>query len=726
MTARAAAPAPAALSQAAAFDLLRHDPAGQAAIAARAGGFFAALDPTCPVRLLAQARPFSAEPALRTLTDLRRACRPDEDWRQSGLAAYQSFLETLTRRAALRGTEYFLLAWPGPHQPPAALFATAADSFLTRIEAVSDLPPFFADCREEWDHLAPRERGAAYLAVYGAYDFIGAWGPTTMHRLLRLPFQLAAACDVETLSPDRAQFLLQSAYNSLYAQLGQAGKLGGKDTRSEEAFADVQRALAALEGGERLHKVSLTVLIKAPTRAALRTNGALLTAALAPFLRLRLLRGQQAEALKFFTATPRRAIGVGLRARPVLSSGVSLFTPFGLPSRTETRGIFWGIDQATGNPVFYEGFGRGSGEGSRAFHATFFGFIGSGKTFSMLTLLYRQVLTGTQVVIIEPMGHFQRLATILGSGASYNRVAFETTSLNLLDIIHPRLPDQVAHVKRQLALLLSCESGAALAGRGEGRRVFSNAESALLGLALGRLYRSLWADRTRLDPATLAPQDMPRLGDLCAELERITEEQTGRPLQLAQALAAELRDLYVDGDLASSFNRPTTIDLRFDRPCTVFDVSGIDPNYRPLYYMQFCAVLDLFIRDRGRHGPVIVALDEFRYMIKDPTLAEQAHNLVKTARTFGCAVWSADQNPSTYTRSEYGEQIIALSTLVFIGRQQAEDVVVHRHLFPDLTDHHITQIRTAKRGQFIGIFGDDYYSLRIEPSPVELAAFRGT
>jgi hypothetical protein len=194
----------------------------------------------------------------------------------------------------------------------------------------------------------------------------------------------------------------------------------------------------------------------------------------------------------------------------------------------------------------------------------------------------------------------------------------------------------------------------------------------------------------------------------------------------AARLAGDLRGLYVDGEKASSFNRPTTLDLRFDRPCTVFDVAWVDPNYRPLYYMQLTAVLSLYLRDPRRTRPLLIAIDEFRYMAQDPVLARAANTLVKTARTFRAAVWTADQNPGTYTQTEDGRQMVALSPLVFIGRQQASDVELHQHLFRRLTEHHIHQIVTAQRGQFVTIIGDDYYSLQIEPSPVELAAFRGT
>src|SRR5690349_622352 len=97
--ARAGPADPVALAAVRAFDLGMYDPAGQAGVAARAAGFFTGLDGGTPVRILALARPFSAEPALRYIEDLRQACGPDEAWRRSGLAGLGAFLTTLVRQA---------------------------------------------------------------------------------------------------------------------------------------------------------------------------------------------------------------------------------------------------------------------------------------------------------------------------------------------------------------------------------------------------------------------------------------------------------------------------------------------------------------------------------------------------------------------------------------------------------------------------------------------------
>jgi hypothetical protein len=693
------------------YDLTMFAGEAMSAVASRARGFFSGLE--TGVRMLALSEPFSAKPALDHVQDLILSTDPEEGWRRSGLAAYRHFLDNLVQEADLRRIRYFLVAWPGPELPPSAITRAAEDSFMTSVTPLpGGLPPFYSGSyREEFDHLAPQgERDQPYIAIYTAWELLGTWDLYTMHRLLLMPFPLALSVDVETLSIDKAQFRLQSAYNGLYAQLSQQSRFGGKDAKSEEAFRAVEDTLKIMEAGERLHMVRLAVMVKAPSAARLREYGAYIRNTLATHMRLRIESGQQRDSLKLFTTLPPQEIGVDARPAPVLSGGVGLMMPFGLRSRSETAGILFGVDKNSGNPVFYDGWRRSAGEGGKPFHATILGRTGSGKTFLMQTLFHRLALSGTQVIVIEPVGHFRRLAESLGAGGSYNRVAFGTASVNLLDMVQPTLQDQITHVHRQLALLLSSGTGAAAARSDLGRRVFSNAELGALDEALSEIYAPIWG--TQMTPSTT-----PRLEDLCRRLDDVAG---------GGDLAAEIRRLYVSGMLAGTFNQPTSLDLSLKARAVCFDVSGVDESYRPWFYMQIVASLLRHIRNRERGYPVVIGFDEFKYLAQDPTLANQILMLVKTVRTYNAAIWTADQNPSSYTANEESQQIIANTPLVFIGRQQAQDVQADRQLFPRLRDFHEQQMLTAARGEFIGIFDDDYYPLLIEPSPLELGYFSGT
>jgi hypothetical protein len=708
-----ASPAP-VVAEVQPYDLAMYEGIALDGVAARAAGFFSGLE--APFRMLARTEPFSAAPALDHISTLLGAVPPDRNWQRSGLAAYRTFLEELVQRARMRRTRYFLVAWPGSDLPPAALLHAAESSFLTPLQPLlSGLPPFYpthVPYREEWDHLAPQEPGAPYLAVWSAWELLGTWDLTSFHRLLALPFPLALCVHIETPDLDRTRLKLQNAHNALQAQLTTTGKFTTKDAKSEAAFRDVERAMHITEHGERFHLVTVAVLVQGPTLAKVREYGVRVKNELAARCRLRLEVGEQQEALKLFTTTPFKGIRLDLRAAPALSGGVGVMMPFGFRSRAETAGILWGIDRTTGNPIFYDGWARTGAAGNRPFHLTMLGRPGAGKTFAINVLLHRMALTGTQVILIEPQGHCRRLAESLGAGGSYNPIDFGEASINLLDRVEETLAAQITHVNRQLALLLSSGTDAASRGSDLGRRVFTNLELADLTSAQRRLYAPFWDDPT---PLTFAAT--PRLEDLCTYLA-----DTGR----GQALADEIAQLYVHSELGPIFNQPTNLDLSLEARAVCFDVKHVDESYRPWFYAQILAALARHIRNPRRGYPVVLMVDEFKYLAADPVLAKLVVDLNKTARTFGAAIWTADQNPSSYAANEHTQQIIANTPLVLIGKQQAGDVDLDRALFPRLTAVHLTQITTAEPGDFVAIFDNEYYPLSLIASPYELAYFEGT
>lgn len=735
-TTRRATPAPLARTQPPIvaefrpYDISMYAGSGLDAVAGRARAYFAGLEAAS--RLIAVSEPFSAQPTIDHVHDLIVACGPGENWRRAGLGGYRQFLEKLTQEADLRSTRYFLVAWPPPNLPPQAILSAAADSFLTEVrQRQTGLPPIWSSSyRDQGDHLAPADRGHAYMAVYTAYELLGEWDLHSLHQVLLMPFPVAVSVDIQTYSIDKAQRRMQNAHNALSNQLSQ--KLGGKDARSEVAFTDLQFALRCMESGERLHECRLAILIKAPSAAKLKEYGAYITNTLASKVRLRLEVGLQAECLKLFTTTPVGNVAADLRSMPILSggAGVMFAGPVGLRSRNETGGILIGLDRTNSNPVFFELFPKVGAAGQEAAHAAILGRTGSGKTYLMQALLHRLALTGKQVIVFEPVGHFRRLAESLGIGGSYNRIAFGTSAVNPLDVIAPNkdgdTSSQITHVNRQLALLLSCGSGAAAGKSGTaGRRVFTNTELGDLDESLRGLYTPIIR---RFD---LTPQQMPRLEDLCERLDSI--ERT-RWFQLAEDqrapwrghdLATEIRRLFVQGALSTTFNAPTNIDLSLTARAVCFDMSGVDESYLPWFYSQLLAYMTRHFRNRQRGFDIVLAIDEFGVMARDSVLADQVWRWVKTGRTYGLAVWTADQNPDSYSTAE-ARQIITNAPIKLIGRQEAQDVATDRELFPRLTDLHCQQLLTAQRGEFIAILNDDYYPLKIVSSSVESGFFAGT
>jgi len=704
------------------FDMGMSDPEGQAAIAWQAGGFFTGLDSETTVRLIGVSEPFSAAPALEYIDKVRSSCAADEDWRDAGLAAYDHFMKELLTDSGLRSTHYYLVSWPALNQPASAILSTARDHFGTGVsEMPSGMPPLFKDCRIEGWYLKPQHADGDYMAIYSAYELPGSWTPTTIHKLLQLPFPLIYAVDVETYSPDKTERELQTSYNGLTSQLYSQAGIGGKDPRSESHYIDVNRAMQGVQENEAYHRIRMVIMIKAKTLRELENNRGVLLSRLASLIRLREEPCNQDEMMKYFTTTPTAKIRTNPVRMPSLSGYVGLLCPFGYLTRREYDGVLLGVDTRTSTPIIFDGFKRATGEGARPFHAVFLGQPGSGKTFTLNVLLHRHALMGAKVIVLDAIGNFGRLAESLGNGASYNQVAAGHETLNIMDILFENRTDQVSHVRAQVGLLLGTEEEAPAGGdatlRNRKRYIYTNDEKAAVGRCLSALYGGYFdAETGALSPAAgnYAP---PLLENLCELME---QEPT------ISHLGIELRDLYVNDVLGEVFNRYTSVDTSFSKQATIFDVSGLDADYAPLIYMQLMALTNLWVRRSDRKQPKILAIDEFRIASRDPVIAEAARALTKLGRNFTLGVWTADQNPSSYTFNKAVQQILSLASVVFIGRQQGSDVDDNMALFQRLNKSHRMRMIGAHTGEFVTMLGDDAHMLYVRPSRYERAFFSGT
>ena len=257
-------PTPVGCWQVQSFDRGLADPAGQAAQAVGMGGFFSGLSADTGTRVLAVSAPYSADAALAFVERRRAAVDPGCDWLYNGIGGYALGLRHLLDDSDLRSVDYYLLGHPGRRVPAAALGYSAAAHFGTPVTPC-DLPPLFGNYVDRGGYLAPRDGQGPLIAIYSVYELIGGWRPGTIDRVMSLPFPVWLVLDVENLG-NKAPRHLESAYNTLTAQLNSQLKIGATDPRTEATLADVMRAQHELEFDQTLHRVRMVLAIQAPDR----------------------------------------------------------------------------------------------------------------------------------------------------------------------------------------------------------------------------------------------------------------------------------------------------------------------------------------------------------------------------------------------------------------------------------------------------------------------------
>ncbi len=322
----------------------------------------------------------------------------------------------------------------------------------------------------------------------------------------------------------------------------------------------------------------------------------------------------------------------------------------------------------------------------------------------------------------------------------------------------PSLGVQVAHVVTQLSVLLG---GSMMTAEGRDQfypRVWESTERGVLELALQQLYTP-WADN--LDALTL--ESTPILADLCeklrdvgrqlreieqTELDAISGDVSGdrrrrRRSHYAYDLAGEIELRLIMGPYGKNFNARTSVEWDFSHDATAYDFSQIPEGpVRIFYYAQAFGALNRAVRapTRDRSRPLWAVIDEFKYMASVPSLATFAANAVKTWRTFGAALWTADQDAHTYLGTEGATPDPSMlsvwlnSTMKMIMRQDQADAARIADKIQGMQPAHADLITRLTRGEIVLVWESDddlmtyneVFVGRVGVDDMELRAFRGS
>jgi hypothetical protein len=704
-----------------AYDIHRYPDDELPDVIAQATRFFVAVQ--APVRVITLADPYSLGGVIGRIEQrMLQVARP----LRAPLDAKRLYLDWAQQHLVLRDLRYYLLVWTDGTLEPGPLARVASETFQTPVRPVSDFsggfqPRAFTGTYREggfWgDYLAPLgdPPRRPFLRLLVGYTLRGEWSPWTLHPLLNLGSPFALAQEIYTYPAEKEELVLTNAAGALSAQLEVNAKSGNApDTRSGRAAADCLRVQQETQAGQRLHKVGHVLLLKADTLPELDQITQTALTLMGPSLPFRLERGEQRNLLRLFGPESPGALGADLVPKwPIISQGLAVEMPFGRRTRTDTDGILLGIDEDGRYPVFYQGWVEPGSPDARARHMIVCGATGFGKTFFGNKMCLDEAVTNNaQVVVIEPQGHSRRLVAAVGPGIGrYHAINFETTTLNVLDVVHASLVRQVAHVKSLLEVLIraTVEDDD---GRRQRRRVFSDEEVGALDQALGELYGN--------QPVLpfLSAAETPLLRDLGAKL---------RHIEGGSRLARRIRALLVDGSPGPVFDRPTNLPLGLDEAQVIaFNVAEVEERYRPFVYGVFMGAARRRTRRKPHEQRLLFWADEFGWLCQVPALAQAVAYEVKTVRTFNTAWVMGEQNAFLFSRNAAGRFILENTPDQIYFRQTSTALETVARFNKEFTARHLSLLRGAPRGLCVARLGREIYTVRVEANDFEYQAFGGT
>jgi conjugal transfer ATP-binding protein TraC len=333
------------------------------------------------------------------------------------------------------------------------------------------------------------------------------------------------------------------------------------------------------------------------------------------------------------------------------SSTASSFFPFISSELVDESGIFFGINLQNAGFVILD---RWKYENP---HLVILARSGAGKSYTAKLEVMRNLMMGTDVLILDPENEYQSIAELY-SGSFISISLKAENNFNPFDL-PPVLPNEepIDIYKEHVADLIN------LCQLIMGEKL-SSEDLAILDQAINQTYASF---NILPDQDFSKIERFPTLNDL----ERILNGLVG-----GSKLASKLYP-YTQGNFSGFINKPTTIEL--EKRLVVFGFKDLPEILRPIG--MFVVLNYILNRVRREMKKRLVIIDEAWWIMKQETGAEFLLNAIKRGRKYNLAITNITQDVEDFLNSPQGKPIITNSAIVLLMKQSPATIELCGQVF---------------------------------------------
>jgi len=317
----------------------------------------------------------------------------------------------------------------------------------------------------------------------------------------------------------------------------------------------------------------------------------------------------------------------------------SVATTFPLTSTelSSDTGVLYGINSQNESFIIFDRFTLQNS------NMVIFATSGAGKSFFVKLEALRSLMTGTEIIVIDPESEYKALADAVGG--EFISFSFNSPSkINPFDLAQIREPGENQLGLKILSLhsLLKVIMGAT-----------TPTQEALLDRALIMTYRG---KGITMDPDTQG-KEPPLMEDLYKTL-------IGMEVPDALDLAARI-EKYVRGSFVGIFDKQTNINIV--NPFTVFSVKDLQDVLRPI--AMFIILDFIWTKIKKDLKRRILVVDEAWHMMRYPDTAQFLWSVVKRARKYFLGLTTITQDVEDFLAQDIGKAIVTNSALQVLLKQ---------------------------------------------------------
>ncbi len=453
----------------------------------------------------------------------------------------------------------------------------------------------------------------------------------------------------------------------------------------EIKYADTRKILEELQKGkDKLFDVSLYINCRANTEEELNLLTKKVEAELNSTLIIpEIQKFKQLQGLKSVAPISNNALKV---CRNITSTALSAFFPFTSKFlEIEQSGVWFGLNK-NNIPIIVDPFKLSNPNG------VILATSGAGKSYLAKLLISRQLLTGSQVIIIDPQGEYTDLVTKF-NGQIIDLHTKSNTIINPLDLMNKSYEEKRLFLMDLMKVIF-----------GE----LSPHQKSIIDKAIGLSY-SKKGIRDNPESWKLEP---PKLEDVLKEIVKMKKTANEITEYGIAALENKL-ELYVNG-VFKFLNQQTNLQLNNQLIC--FNIQKLPNQVQPV--MMFLILDFVYTTMQQQLNRKILLIDEAWKLLSRTEDAGYVFAIVKTCRKFNMGLLLINQEVEGLLDSQAGKSVLANSSYTILLKQKPSVIKQLKTVF-DLSDYERDYLLTANIGEGILITEQEHNELKIVASQAE-------
>lgn len=405
---------------------------------------------------------------------------------------------------------------------------------------------------------------------------------------------------------------------------------------------------------------------------------------------------QQEQGLN--STIPQMADQLQIR-RNMNTGAISTSFPFTSADLTQEKGVLYGVNMHNNGLVIFDRFSLENA------NMVVFAKSGAGKSFTVKLEALRSMMTGSDVIIIDPENEYQKLSEAVGG--SYIRLSLNSdVRINPFDL--PRVIDSEdaddalrANLVTLHGLLRLMLGGSQMAANGVMMPSLAPSEEADLDQALIDTYARVGITSDPLTHNSVPPTVL--------DLYETLLHMGGSGPQLAQRLRK-----YTTGTFAGIFSQQSNVDI--NNTMVVFNIRDLEDELRPV--AMYIVLSHIWNRVRTEQRKRMLIVDEAWQLMKYDDSANFLFSLAKRARKYYLGLTTITQDVEDFMSSKMGRAIVANSSMQLLLKQSSSAVDVLSDVFK-LTEEEKKRLANFPVGQGLFFAGQNHVHIQIIASQTE-------